>query len=125
MTRSWDEMRGDTFDSREIIDRIADLEATLEDVTGDEAIDAADELAILETIQAEGSASVADWRYGETFIPNADFTEYAQQLAEDIGAVNAEATWPNNYIDWDAAADALRMDYTAFTFDGIDYLARA
>jgi hypothetical protein len=46
------------------------------------------------------------------------------QLAEDIGAINGDATWPNNCIDWDQAAKELRMDYTAVDFDGITYWIR-
>lgn len=121
--RTWDDMRGDIFDSRDIIERIADLEAELEAVTGQDAADAADELAILEAVQADGIAA-SDWAYGETFIPDDRFTDYAEQLADDIGSVQRDAPWPQSYIDWDAAADALKQDYSAYTFDGIDYWAR-
>lgn len=53
-----------------------------------------------------------------------DFEEYAEQLAEDIGAISSDAGWPLSYIDWSAAADALRIDYTTVTYRGEDYLAR-
>jgi len=33
--------------------------------------------------------------------------------------------WPLNHIDWEAAAEELRQDYTTFTCDGMTYLARA
>lgn len=67
--------------------------------------------------------------YGEmqesALISDSSFVEYAKELAEDIGAVNADATWPNNYIDWERATDALRQDYTTVRFEGTDYLVRA
>lgn len=66
-----------------------------------------------------------DWKYGETLVRDSYFTDYAQQLAEDIGAVDANATWPNNCIDWERAARELRMDYTAVAFGGVTYWLRS
>jgi antirestriction protein len=37
--------------------------------------------------------------------------DFAQQLAEDIGAINKNAQWPNNCIDWEHAASELMYDY--------------
>jgi hypothetical protein len=50
--------------------------------------------------------------------------EYAEQLAEDIGAINKNATWPNDCIDWEKAADQLKQDYTEVDFDGVAYWIR-
>ena len=72
--------------------------------------------------EAEGCG---DWRYGETLVRDSYFANYAQQLAEDIGAVNANASWPNNCIDWAQAARELKMDYTAVDFDGVTYWLRS
>lgn len=63
--------------------------------------------------------------YGVVLILEDDFTDYAQELAEDIGAIDIDASWPHTCIDWDKAADDLRNDYTCITFDGEDYLYRA
>ena len=38
--------------------------------------------------------------------------EFAQQLADDIGALNDDALWPHNYIDWERAAHDLMFDYS-------------
>jgi antirestriction protein len=47
----------------------------------------------------------------EAFAGEADSEEdFAQQLAEDIGAIPADAQWPNNCIDWEQAARDLFMD---------------
>lgn len=72
--------------------------------------------------EAEGCG---DWRYGETLVRDSYFTDYAQQLAEDIGAVNENASWPNNCIDWERAARELKMDYTSVYFGGVEYLVRS
>lgn len=66
-----------------------------------------------------------DWKYGEILVRDSYFTDYSQQLAEDIGAVNENALWPNNCIDWEWAARELKMDYTAVDFDGVTYWIRS
>ena len=66
-----------------------------------------------------------DWKYGETLVRDSYFTDYAQQLAEDIGAVDANASWPNNCIDWERAARELKMDYTSVSFGGVEYWIRS
>jgi len=52
------------------------------------------------------------------------FQDYAQELAEDIGSINKDAAWPNNHIDWEAAADELLTDYTEVEIGGITYYYR-
>lgn len=83
----------------------------------------AEELAALLAL-AEEASSAADWKYGETLIRDSYFVEYAQELAEDIGAIKSDASWPNNYIDWDRAANALKADYFSVEFAGITYWIR-
>lgn len=145
----------DTIDSREIIDRIAELEDDLENgpyeefileqlekciprdeidafdtwldntaETTDLSADDCEELIALRDLRDEADG-VADWKYGATLIRESYFKDYAQQLAEDIGAINHEAGWPNNCIDWDRAARELTIDYTEIDFDGVTYLVRS
>lgn len=83
-----------------------------------------DELKSLKALAEEGEGS-PDWSHGETLIRDSYFEDYAQQLAEDIGAINRNASWPNDCIDWEAAADALKMDYFSVDFDGVDYWIRS
>ena len=66
-----------------------------------------------------------DWEYGATLIRDSYFTEYAQDLAEDIGAIDRDSNWPATHIDWDAAADELKTDYTCVDFDGVEYWIRS
>lgn len=111
----------ETIDSRDVIARIAALEELATDRVIED--DELDELTALKALAAEGE-SIADWSYGEALIRDSYFEEYAQELAEDIGAIDRNAQWPLSYIDWPAAARALRMDYTSLDFDGVTYWAR-
>ena len=82
------------------------------------------ELAALQALADEASGYAADWRHGEALIRDSYFKDYAMELAEDIGAVDRNAQWPNTCIDWDQAARELQMDYTAVDFDGVTYWIR-
>jgi hypothetical protein len=53
------------------------------------------------------------------------FTEYAQELADDIGAIDKNATWPLNCIDWEQASDELLNDYSEVTVNDITYYFRS
>lgn len=141
----------DILDSRDIIARIEELESELMDardhygVLWDEDDEKqsqcsrdqyvadsmaeyhADEIAELASLKhlAEQAESSSDWIYGEALIRESYFTDYARDLAEDIGAIDENATWPHTFIDWDAAAEALKQDYTSVDFDGVEYLIRS
>lgn len=111
----------DLIDSREVIERIETLSALdADEITEDEA----EELTKLQAFAAEAVDYSQDWEYGATLIHESYFTQYAEELAQDIGAINSEASWPLTYIDWEAAADALKMDYTTVDFDGATYYVR-
>lgn len=62
--------------------------------------------------------------YGPALIPEHRFVEYAQDFAEEVGAIPDDNQWPVYCIDWERAARELAMDYTLVTFDGTDYLIR-
>jgi hypothetical protein len=82
------------------------------------------ELKALQALADEASGYAADWQYGEALIRDSYFKEYAQQLADEIGAVSQDASWPNNCIDRDEAARQLQQDYTEVDFDGVAYWIR-
>lgn len=137
----------DVIDSRDVIARIEELRDERDSLAGfaddfeadgdpiaaqharedlakwNESDDAA-ELAALEALADEAADYAPDWEHGETLVRDSYFEEYAQELAEDIGAINLTATWPNNCIDWERAARELQMDYTSVTFDGVTYWIR-
>ncbi len=128
----------DILDSRDVIKRIEELQSERDDLEfmDDEEKPLAErqkefdeseegeELKALLALQDEAEGYASDWRYGETLIRDSYFKEYAEQLAEDIGAINRDASWPNNCIDWERAADELQTDYTSVDFDGVTYWVR-
>lgn len=135
------------IDSRDVIARIEELEAERERI-GEEAEEAAgedadgteraeaetawdateegEELTTLKALAEEGESS-PDWPHGETLIRDSYFRDYAEQLADDIGAIDTRKSrgWPLDYIDWDAAAEALQQDYMSVDFGGVTYWIRA
>jgi hypothetical protein len=121
----------DVIDSRDVIARIEELnELMLIGPDGDlpgtseEIEELKEELKVLEELAQEGADYSSDWQYGSTLIRGSYFKEYAMELAEEIGAINPNATWPNNCIDWDRAERELRMDYSPIEFDGVTYWIR-
>jgi hypothetical protein len=112
----------DIIDSRDVIAAIEELESEFEDGSLD-----IDDIELLEQLKAfaEEGETCADWNHGETLIHEDYFKTYAQDLAEDVGAINSDASWPLGCIDWDQAADELLMDYTAIEFDDNTFYARA
>lgn len=83
-----------------------------------------EELKALEALAKQGEDFAEDWKYGAQLIRDSYFEDYAQELAEEIGAINPNAGWPNNCIDWERAARELQMDYTSIDYDGITYWVR-
>ncbi|HXS59729.1 MAG TPA: antirestriction protein ArdA [Candidatus Sulfopaludibacter sp.] len=43
-----------------------------------------------------------------------DDKDFAYQMAQDLGAIDKYAKWPNNCIDWDKAASELMYDYSEY-----------
>jgi hypothetical protein len=118
------------FDSRDVIERIAEIEFVGADDPNrdfDPAMldyEKREEYEALTAFRDEAEDYLPDWQYGETFISDDYFEDYARELAEDTGAIDPKATWPLNRIDWEAAAEDLKMDYTEFEFMGTTYWAR-
>ena len=109
------------IDTRELAEELDALEERLQDDGEEFSAEEYDRLNALRTLREDIGE---EWRYGATLIPENEFEEYARELAEDIGAIPSDYSWPASHIDWEAAARALRMDYTSVTFDGDDYLVR-
>jgi hypothetical protein len=95
-----------------------DAQAALEDWED------AEELKTLKAL-AEEAEGYGDWAHGATLIRDSYFTEYAEELASDVCEMGKATEWPFRHIDWEAAANELRQDYTTVTFDGEDYLIRS
>jgi hypothetical protein len=133
----------DIIDSRDVIARIEALESDVETLTemreretlteeeqgelrdlAETVEDNAGELATLRALAEEGANNADDWQYGETLIRDSYFVTYAEELADDIGAIDQNAGWPLRHIDWDAAADELKQDYSEIDYDGVTYWVR-
>lgn len=111
-------------DSLEELEEWEEELKSLEDALHDAMVDfGAEESAELSEL-VELSEVISEFYHGETMIPVDDFEDYAKELAYDIGAVDKNASWPNQFIDWEAAADALAMDYNEVSFQGVDYYVR-
>ena len=123
-----------TVDNAEDIINVRDIIARVEELreerdSGDPIASELDELETLEALleDLKGNGGDEQWEgnwYPSTLIRSSYFKTYAQEFAEDIGAVDSNATWPNNCIDWDRAARELQVDYSSVDFDGVKYLYR-
>ena len=86
--------------------------------------DEGQELKVLTKLQ-EQCEGYGDWSYGETLIRDSYFTDYAQELAEEVCEMPSDIKWPYTCIDWEKAASELQYDYMQVNFDGVDYWMRA
>lgn len=119
----------DVIDSRDVIDRIEELESDREDCETDDDRaefdeEFGDELRGLVALRDECEGS-GDWKYGETLIRDSYFEDYAQELAEDCGMIKRDFQWPYTCIDWEQAARELQQDYMSVDFGGVTYWMRA
>ena len=136
----------DVLDSRDLQERLEELETELEALTEDleAAEEENDEAAVSDAEQAieewkeenqeeiDALTALKDycwdsgWRYGIAFVAEEDFEEYAQELAADLyGEEIRNASWPFDCIDWERAAGALRQDYSSIDYQGTTYLFRS
>lgn len=124
----------DVIDVRDVIERFEELENEIEAYSEkmDDWQANADNQEEHEKLQTlidalKGNGGDEQWRgdwYPIALIRDSYFEDYAQELAEDCGAITPDATWPNNCIDWELAARELRMDYSAVDIDGVTYWYR-
>lgn len=112
----------DIIDMREVIDYRDGLDPD----DPDDADELADVTAFIDSLESDTGYSADDVASDDpTIIADRYFIDYAQQLADDIGAVDADAGWPTRCIDWEQATRELQMDYTTFDHDGRTYWFRA
>ena len=115
----------DYMDSRDIQERIEELELALEDEDTDEGDrdDIQEELDGWYQVKSEVAESNPEWDDGITFIAYEKFDDYVKEFCEDCGDI------PRNLpdyivIDWQATADNLQVDYTEVEIQGSIYLFR-
>ena len=122
-----EQLTADVTDSRDIIARIERVESDLDQarVDGNDTTDLEAELKALEEFAEEASEYAPDWHYGERIIHEDYFTQYAQELSDELSLGDgAMARWPFTHIDWEAAAQALKQDYNEVEFEGVTYYIR-
>ena len=122
-TRTELDLTTDIIDVRDIIARYEELDE-MEDGLPD--AEERYQLSVLLT-EIKDTGGDEEWRgdwYPVTLIRDSHFQDYAQELAEDIGAVDHNAKWPMNCIDWEHAARELRYDYTGVDVNGTTYWTR-
>lgn len=112
----------DVIDSRDLIEYGNELASRLEDEADDLDDDEREALEAINELAGEG---IEDWEYGATLIHERYFITYAQELAEDLGEVSRDYSWPSSHIDWVGASDALKQDYSCVTLLGHDYWVRS
>lgn len=129
------------IDSRDIIERIEELEIKLntlwevekEDIPFDVfletlysasnhiGLDVADEYKILKALAEECEQYASDWEYGETLIHRDYFEQYMDEMIEDCYELPKDLPyWMSIKLDY----DALEQDYTSVYFDGEEFLIR-
>lgn len=133
----------DTIDSRELAELLAEMASDrvdLEDAANeweqsDEA-KAAAEQALAEWDDEHGEQYEAlkdfcdsaeqycdDWVHGVQLIEDSHWTEYAEQLTDDLGALpSGIPEWV--VIDWEQTAENLKADYTAVEWGAYTYWVR-
>lgn len=126
------------FDSREVIERIAELTAEFIDATDSDPADymseddwayglgedGAAEIHALLTLQEEAEGYIPDWQYGETFYTWEGLIQYAEETVNECYTSGDLPSWVTNHIDWEGVAEEIKVDYTEFEFRGTTYYAR-
>lgn len=123
----------DTLDSRDIIERIEEWEALLEnmgdsDLSDKDRAEAAaefdgDEYDALKALAEDAGDYLEDWEDGAFLIAEDYFTEYCMELLSDTGYLPEDLPrWI--VLDAEATAENMKEDYTDLTFNGTTYYAR-
>jgi antirestriction protein len=120
------DLSADIIDTRDIIARLEELEATADEFAGcANDVEHSQLTALLEALQGLGGDE--QWRgnwYPVTLIRDSHFRDYAEELADECGLIPKDAKWPLNCIDWEQAARELRYDYSGVNIDGVTYWTR-
>lgn len=124
----------DVIDSRDIIERIEELDDLVAEqlqleLDGGETDrdwpEWLEELQTLKTLAEEAKDYVPDWEYGATLIRYSYFTEYCREMLEDCGDIPSNLPWYiADHIDWEDVARELKVDYKEVEFNGVVYYVR-
>lgn len=126
------------FDSRDVIERIAELTAEFVDATDSDPADimsqddwafglgedGALEMVSLLELQEEAEGYISDWQYGGTFCTWDALVEYTEELVNECYTTGELPSWVTSHIDWEKVTEEVKVDYTEFEFRGTTYYAR-
>lgn len=126
------DMNQEVFDSRDVIERIEELEA-MEEVFLDPESSEEDKAEWDRGLDSElsqlrefaDSVGSSEWSHGMTFIAEGYFEDYVQEYCTDLGYIpdNLPGFLASN-INWAGVAEDLRVDYTEYELDGNTYYTR-
>lgn len=68
---------------------------------------------------------ISEFSFGETLIPEDDFTEYCEDMGDDCYNLRDVPGFIKYNINWEGVASDLKVDYTDVTYQGKSYLVRA
>lgn len=68
---------------------------------------------------------ISEFSFGETLIPDDDFTEYCKDIVNDCYNLRDVPGFIEYNINWKGVASDLSVDYTNVTYQGESYLVRA
>ena len=67
---------------------------------------------------------ISEFSFGETLIPEDDFTKCCEELIGDCYDLTHVPDFIKNNIDWEGVASGISVDYTNVTYQGVSYLVR-
>lgn len=113
----------EVIDSRDIIERVEELEQTID--IEDVDIAEAEELEILKDV-IDQAYSCEDCWTAETLIREDYFTEYCEIQVIDFGDIPESCpSYIKDNIDWKGVASDLKQDYVEIDFNGTAYFMGA
>jgi len=124
-------MTMNTLDLSDLAKTFADLEARESDADNplddDERADLKDLRSLAADLGVHDVDGMESYARNESLLieEGRSFVEYAEQLADDMGAIDRHARWPVNCIDWEEAARQLEQGYITVTYGGTNYLIRS
>lgn len=109
----------DVIDSRDIIERIQELETLLTDEsTNAQFLNWCEEYDMLVTLAEECAQYNSDWEYGVSLVRYSYFEDYMDEMIEDCYELPKDLPfWMSIEFDY----EALKQDYAEVEFDGITY----
>lgn len=126
------DMDQDYFDSRDVIERIEELES-MEELFLDPESSEEDKAEWTRELDSElsqlrafvDSVGSSEFNDGMTFIADSHLAEYAEELCTDLGYLPRNLPgFISSNIDWAGVAYDLRFDYSEYELDGNTYYAR-